>query len=114
MQNNHLGDFRFYEGITEENIRREKKELEKKGHEVFNLEIDELTNQFILFYNKRDITKPPEADLMKPTLQSATYEPEPKDMLGRIVDFGKQYWILSSSVAVGLFYYFVIYKGGKT
>lgn len=111
MQNHLLNNFKFYEGINEENIRKEIKELTKKGHEVFDIKTIELNNQFILFYNKKDVTQPSEADLAKPTFQSVVEEPEPKNTVENIIVYAKKYWILSLAVGGALFYYFIIYKG---
>lgn len=109
--NNHSKDFKFCEGISEENIRNEMKEIEKKGHEVTGMKIIEIQDKFIVYYQKRDPTQPPNGDLSRETYQSDPYiEDDLADqtMWQKAMTLGKKNWYISIGAVVAVGYYFMI------
>jgi len=106
-----MENFRFYEGINQDNLKKAIEELKKEGHSVIDVKFVDVDDKFVLFYNKVDITRPPLADLQKdihiPLFQYA--DPQ-RPMQNIVIEYLKEYWYIAGFVAFGLFYYFMVYK----
>lgn len=107
-----MENFKFYQGITEENMRKAYDELKKEGHSVTDFFPDFVDDKFILFYNKADITRPPLADLEKSRQDNPTFnyvDPQ-RPMQNMAMEYLREYWYIVGFIAFGLFYYLFVYK----
>lgn len=107
-----MENFKFCQGVNEENLKKEIEELKKQGHSITNFFPDFVDDRFILFYNKIDTTRPPLADLEKSRLDNPAlnYTDPQKPAQNRVIEYLTEYWYVAGFVAFGLLYYLFVYK----
>lgn len=105
-------DFKFYSGISEENMKKEIQKLKDDGHDVYKPEFDFLNDRFILFFNKRDITQPTNEDLSRfsETRGMEVETQNNRTLQQKITDYAKQYWFVTLGIVAVVFYYIFVYK----
>jgi len=109
-------EFKFYQGISEENFRKAYDEIKAKGNEIINTHFLEMSDTFIISFNPRDKTTPPKADLEKDIhsdvlpLESHNIESSifPKmENTGGILKWLKKHWYVSLPVVGAIGFYFL-------
>lgn len=105
-----ISEFKFYQGISEENLKSEVKKLEDMGYDVLNNpEFDFLNDRYILYFNKKDVTYLTKEDLAKSYLQTGTHiEDVPETQQQKIFNYAKQYWWITLAIVGIIFYYLSI------
>lgn len=108
-----MDEFKFYDGISDENLNKAMSELKKNGHIIKKIEFGWIENKFIVFYNTKPITQPPSADLKVYTDVQAYYSPENPQKIKTFFDlYVKEYWYIFTLAGVFVLYYFFVFKKG--
>jgi len=108
-----MENFRFYEGINQDSLKKAIEELKKEGHSVIDVKFVDVDDKFILFYNEVDITKPSLADLQKDIhmdVPPSQYADPQRPIQNMAIEYLREYWYIAGFIAFGLFYYFIVYK----
>ena len=110
-----MDNFRFYNGVNQENLKKAIDELKKEGHSVTDIRFRDVEDQFIVFYNNINPTKPSVADLQRdihgdvpPYYSSPNNPTRPAQHLA--IEYLREYWYVAGLIAFGIFYYLSVYR----
>lgn len=107
-----MNNFKFYSGISEENVRKAINELTSQGFETGKHKYLEMNDTFIIYYKEKNKTIPPQSDLMKDVHADAHPFNNPYPMIehrNHLMDLAKEYWYVVIAV-IGLAGSYLMFK----